>query len=37
MSAGDVGKVTFEAVATIQGARDALPADNTALATTTVH
>jgi hypothetical protein len=32
-----VGKVTFEAVATIQGARDALPADNTALASTTVH
>ena len=32
-----VGKVTFEAIATIQGARDALPTDNTALASTTVH
>lgn len=32
-----VGKVTFEAIATIQGARDALPADNTAIATTSVH
>jgi PKD repeat protein len=32
-----VGKVTFEAVATIQGARDAFPADNTAIATTTVR
>jgi PKD repeat protein len=32
-----VGKVTFEAIATILGARDALPADNTAIATTTVH
>jgi PKD repeat protein len=27
-----VGKVTFQAVATIMGARDALPADNTAIA-----
>ncbi len=27
-----VGKVTFEAVATIIGARDALPADNTLIA-----
>jgi PKD repeat protein len=34
---GAVGKVTFEAIATIQGARDALPADNTAIASTTVH
>jgi PKD repeat protein len=32
-----VGKVTFEAIATIQGARDALPADNTAIASTNVH
>ncbi len=33
-----VGKVTFEAIATIQGARDALPADNTAVAPpTAVH
>jgi PKD domain len=32
-----VGKVTFEAIATIQGARDAFPADNTAFALTTVH
>jgi hypothetical protein len=32
-----VGKVTFEAIATIQGSRDAFPADNTVLATTTVH
>ncbi len=32
-----VGKVTFEAIATIQGARDAFPADNTAIASTTVH
>jgi len=32
-----VGKVTFEAVATIQGARDALPTDNMAIASTTVH
>jgi PKD repeat protein len=32
-----VGKATFEAIATIQGARDALPADNTAIASTTVH
>ncbi len=32
------GKVTFEAVATIQGARDALPADNTVIALpTAVH
>jgi hypothetical protein len=31
------GKVTFEAVATIQGARDAFPADNTTLASTIVH
>jgi len=32
------GKVTFEAVATIQGARDALPGDNTVVAlSTTVH
>jgi hypothetical protein len=31
------GKVTFEAVASIQGLRDALPADNTAFALTTVH
>jgi hypothetical protein len=29
-----VGKVTFEAVATIVGARDALPGDNVAIATT---
>jgi hypothetical protein len=34
---GAVGKVTFEAIATIQGARDALPADNTAFALTTVR
>lgn len=32
-----LGKVTFEAIATIQGARDALPADNTAIASTAVH
>jgi hypothetical protein len=32
-----VGKVTFEAIATIQAFRDALPADNTAFALTTVH
>jgi PKD repeat protein len=32
-----VGKVTFEAIATILSARDALPADNTAIASTTVH
>jgi mRNA-degrading endonuclease toxin of MazEF toxin-antitoxin module len=32
-----VGKVTFEAIATIQTARDALPADNTAIASTTVN
>jgi hypothetical protein len=32
-----VGKVTFEAIASIQGLRDALPADNTAFALTTVH
>jgi hypothetical protein len=32
---GVVGKVTFKAVATIIGARDALPSDNTAIATTT--
>jgi hypothetical protein len=32
-----IGKVTFEAVATIQGFRDALPADNTAFTLTTVH
>jgi hypothetical protein len=32
-----VGKVTFEAIATIQGARDALPADNMAIAFTIVH
>ncbi|MGN6677502.1 MAG: hypothetical protein ACTHKL_06915, partial [Streptosporangiaceae bacterium] len=31
------GKATFEAIATIQGARDALPGDNTAIATATVH
>lgn len=32
------GKVTFEAIATIQGARDALPGDNTVVALpTTVH
>jgi hypothetical protein len=31
------GKVTFEAIATIQGNRDAFPADNTAFALTTVH
>src|SRR5947208_256037 len=30
-----VGKVTFQAVATIMGARDALPADNTAMASPT--
>jgi PKD repeat protein len=29
--------VTFEAIATIQGARDALPADNTAIAATSVN
>jgi hypothetical protein len=28
----ELGKVTFQAVATIQGARDALPADNTVVA-----
>jgi PKD domain len=33
----ETGKVTFEAIATIQGARDALPVDNIAIATTTVH
>lgn len=32
-----IGKVTFEAIATIQQARDALPADNTSIATTIVH
>jgi hypothetical protein len=32
-----VGKVTFEAVATIQGARDALPADNVRIATTSLR
>lgn len=32
-----IGKVTFEAIATIQGARDALPADNMTLATTKVR
>jgi PKD repeat protein len=32
-----VGKVTFEAIATIQGPRDALPTDNMAIASTTVH
>jgi hypothetical protein len=32
---GSVGKVTFKAVATIVGARDALPADNEAIATPT--
>ncbi len=32
-----VGKVTFEAIATIQGARDALPTDNMTIASTTVH
>jgi hypothetical protein len=32
-----VGKVTFEAIATIQGARDALPTDNMAIASTIVH
>lgn len=32
-----IGKVTFEATATLQGARDALPADNTAIATTSVR
>jgi hypothetical protein len=32
-----LGKVTFEAIATIAGPRDALPADNTAIASTTVH
>jgi hypothetical protein len=31
------GKVTFEAIATIQGNRDALPTDNMAIASTTVH
>jgi hypothetical protein len=31
------GKVTFEAIATIQGNRDAFPSDKTALARTTVH
>jgi PKD repeat protein len=30
-------KVTFEAIATIQGARDAFPPDNTAFASTIVH
>ena len=30
-----VGKVTFQAVATIMGARDALPADNTAISSPT--
>jgi PKD repeat protein len=30
-------KVTFEAIATIQDHRDAVPTDNTAIATTTVH
>jgi hypothetical protein len=34
---GAVGKVTFEAIATIEGARDALPADNTAFALTIVR
>ena len=32
-----IGKVTFEAIATIQGARDALPADNITIATTKVR
>jgi PKD repeat protein len=32
-----VGKVTFKAVATIQGAHDALPTDNMAIASTTIH
>jgi PKD repeat protein len=32
-----VGKVTFEAIATIQGPRDALPDDNTAIASTIVR
>jgi PKD repeat protein len=32
-----IGKVTFEAIATIQGARDALPADNMTIATTKVR
>jgi hypothetical protein len=32
-----LGKVTFEAIATIAGPRDALSADNTAIASTTVH
>jgi hypothetical protein len=32
-----VGKVTFEAIATILGPRDALPTDNMAIASTTVH
>lgn len=32
-----VGKVTFEAIATIVGPRDALPTDNMAIASTTVH
>ncbi len=31
------GKVTFEAIATIQGNRDAFPSDNTALARTTLR
>jgi hypothetical protein len=31
-----VGKVTFEATATIQGARDAVPADNTAITSPTI-
>jgi hypothetical protein len=31
------GKVTFEAIATIQGNRDAFPSDNTALAQTTLR
>jgi hypothetical protein len=32
---GDTGKVTFKAFATILGARDALPADNAAIAAPT--
>ncbi len=32
-----IGKVTFEAIATVLDARDALPADNTAIAPTTVR
>jgi PKD repeat protein len=32
-----LGKATFEAIATIQGPRDALPADNMAIATTAVR